>query len=302
MRGPDTSDYGKITNLYSASTLALDPDTGEIRWYYQTTPYDAWDYDGVNELVLADLKIDGSQVPVLMKADRNGFFYVLNRQTGELLSAEKFVPVNWAERIDLQTGLPVEIPESRPTADYRVQSVYPSFLGGKNWEPMAYNPDTGLVYIPANNLAMEMGTGEVMYRRGLFYLGSDWEMRPGPGDSIAELMAWNPATHEEVWSVPQKFPLHGGAATTAGNLVFMGGIDGLFSAYNAATGERLWSYTAVSGINAAPMTYLLNDRQYVAVAVGRPSVAPAYIGGEIGKKMLDATPAGGMVVAFSISE
>ena len=257
VRGPDTSDYGKITNLYSASTLALDPDTGEIRWYYQTTPYDAWDYDGVNELVLANLKLDGSQVPVLMKADRNGFFYVLNRQTGELISAEKFVPVNWAERIDLETGLPVEIPESRPTADHRVKDVYPSFLGGKNWQPMAYNPDTGLVYIPANNLAMEMGTGEIMYQRGLFYLGSEWEMHPGPGDNIAELMAWNPVTYEKVWSVPQKFTLHGGGGTitTAGNLVFLGGTDGLFSAYNATTGERLWSYTAVSGINAAPMTY-----------------------------------------------
>ncbi len=302
VRGPDSSDYGKITNLYSASTLALDPDTGEIRWYYQTTPYDAWDYDGVNELVLADLNIGGSQVPALMKADRNGFFYVLNRQTGELLSAEKFVPVNWAERIDLETGLPVEIPESRPTADYRVKDVYPSFLGGKNWEPMAYNPDTGLVYIPANNLGMEMGTGEVMYQRGLFYLGSEWVMHPGPGDSVAELMAWNPVTHEKVWSAPQKFALHGGAATTAGNLVFMGGIDGLFSAYNATTGERLWSYTAVSGINAAPMTYLLHDKQYLAVAVGRPTVAPGYIGGDMGKAMVDATPAGGMVVAFSLSE
>ena len=303
MRGPDSSDYGKITNLYSDSTLALDPDTGEIRWYYQTTPYDAWDYDGVNELVLADLPIDGNQVPALMKADRNGFFYVLNRQTGELISAEKFVPVNWAQRIDLETGRPIEIPESRPTADHRVKNVYPSFLGGKNWHPMAYNPDTGLVYIPANNLAMEMGTGEVIYQRGLFYLGSDWEMRPGPGDNIAELMAWNPVTHEKVWSVPQKFSLHGGGATTtAGNLVFMGGLDGLFSAYNATTGERLWSYTAVSGINAAPLTYLLNDQQYVAVAVGRPTVIPGFVGGDLGKAMVDATPPGGMVVAFSLSE
>ena len=300
VRGPDSSDYGTMTNLYSASTLALDAATGDIRWYYQTTPYDAWDYDGVNELVLADLNIDGNQVPALMKADRNGFFYVLNRETGELISAEKFVPVNWAERIDLDTGLPVENPASRPTADHRVTEVYPSFLGGKNWEPMAYNPDTGLVYIPANNLAMEIGTGEIMFQRGLFYLGSDWVIRPGPGDALAELMAWNPLTHEKVWSVPQRFPLHGGVTTTAGNLVFMGGVDGLFSAYDATTGERLWSYTAVSGINAAPMTYSLNDRQYVAVAVGRPTVAPGYIGGDLGKEMVDATPAGGMVVVFAL--
>ena len=116
-------------------------------------------------------------------------------------------------------------------------------------------------------------------------------------------MAWNPATHEKVWSVPQKLPLHGGGATTtAGNLVFMGGLDGLFSAYNATTGDRLWSYTAVSGINAAPMTYLLNDQQYVAVTVGRPTIILGYIGGDLGKAMVDATPAGGMVVAFSLPE
>ena len=287
VRGPDSSDYGKITNLYSASTLALDATTGEIRWHYQTTPYDAWDYDGVNELVLAD---------------RNGFFYVLNRQTGALLSAEKFVPVNWAERIDLETGLPVENPEFRATTGHRVQNVHPGFLGGKNWQPMAYNPDTGLVYIPANNLAMDMETGEVIYQRGLFYLGSEWEMRAGPGDNMAELVAWNPVSQEKVWSASQRFPLHGGTATTAGNLVFMGGLDGLFSAYDATTGERLWSYTAVSGINAAPMTYLLDDKQYIALTVGRPTVIPAFIGGDLGKAVVDATPAGGMVVAFSLPE
>ena len=302
VRGPDSSDYGKITNLYSASTLALDATTGEIRWHYQTTPYDAWDYDGVNELVLADLNIDGKQVPALMKADRNGFFYVLNRQTGALLSAEKFVPVNWAERIDLETGLPVENPEFRATTGHRVQNVHPGFLGGKNWQPMAYNPNTGLVYIPANNLAMDMETGEVIYQRGLFYLGSEWEMRAGPGDNMAELVAWNPVSQEKVWSASQRFPLHGGTATTAGNLVFMGGLDGLFSAYDATTGERLWSYTAVSGINAAPMTYLLDDKQYIALTVGRPTVIPAFIGGDLGKAVVDATPAGGMVVAFSLPE
>ncbi len=300
VRGPDTSDYGKMTNRHSASTLALDPDSGEIRWYYQTTPYDAWDYDGVNELVLADLNIGGSEVPALMKADRNGFFYVLNRQTGALLSAEPFVPVTWAERIDTETGLPVESPDYRPKAGHKAMDVAPSFIGGKNWEPMAYNPKTGLVYIPANNLSMDMGTSEVIFQRGLFYLGVSWEIEPGPGDYIAELLAWDPVNQKKAWSVKQTFPVHGGCMTTAGNLVFLGGIDGVFSAYDASSGEKLWSYTTVSGINAAPMTYLVNGKQYVAVAVGRPTVIPGFIGGDLGKQMVDATPAGGSLVAFSL--
>lgn len=297
VRGPDRSDYGEFTNRHSASTLALDADTGEIRWHYQTTPHDAWDYDGVNELVLADLNINGENVPALMKADRNGFFYVINRETGKLISAEPFVPVNWAERIDLETGLPVENAEKRPTATHKAKDIYPSWVGGKNWEPMAYNPNTGLVYIPANNLAMTMTTGEVVFKRGFFYLGTETETYAGPGNHIGALLAWDPVKQQKAWSVKQKFPVNGGTLTTAGNLVFFGNIEGKFEAFNASSGELLWSFNAGSGINAAPMTYQVDGKQYMAVTVGRPTVIP---GGELGKQMVEATPASGIVIAFNL--
>lgn len=303
VRGPDTSDYGDMTNLYSASTLALDPDTGEIKWHYQTTPYDAWDYDGTNEKILADLNFDGETIPVAMQADRNGFFYINNRITGELISANNFVPVNWASEVDLETGRPVENPDKRPTATNKAIDVYPSFLGGKNWEPMAFNPNTGLVYIPANDLTMDMeAEAELEYNRGFFYLGAEWEMVTGPSGSPGHLMAWDPINGEEVWSVPQKFPINGGTLTTAGNLVFFGNLEGRFSAFDAESGDELWGFNAGSGINSAPMTYSIDGEQYVAVTVGRPTVIPGFVGGELGKQMVDATPAGGSLVVFKLDQ
>lgn len=303
VRGPDTSDYGDMTNLYSAATLGLDPDTGEIQWHFQTTPYDAWDYDGTNEKIIADLEMDGETTPVVMQADRNGFFFINHRITGELLSAEPFVPVNWAEGFDLETGRPIENPEKRPTATNKAEDVYPSFLGGKNWEPMAYNPETGLVYIPANDLTMDMeAEAELSYNRGFFYLGAEWEMVTGPSGSPGHLMAWDPVKSEEVWSVPQEFPINGGTLTTGGDLVFFGNLEGEFAAFDATTGDKLWDFYAGSGINSGPMTYSVDGTQYVAVTVGRPTVIPGFVGGDLGKKMVDATPAGGSLVVFKLGD
>jgi len=301
VRGPDNSDFGEMSNLYSATTLALNPDNGEIQWHYQTTPYDAWDYDGTNEKVLVDLEIDGQMRQVAMQADRNGFFYVNDRNTGELLSATNFVPVNWASGIDMETGRPIENPDKRPTVDNKAEDVYPSFLGGKNWEPMSYNPNTGLVYIPANDLTMDMeATADVEYNRGFFYLGAEWTMVTGPTGSPGHLIAWDPAGQEEVWRVPQTFPINGGTMTTAGNLVFFGNLEGEFAAFHAESGEKLWSFNAGSGINSGPMTYRIDGEQYVALTVGRPTVIPGFVGGDMGKAMVDATPAGGYLVAFKL--
>lgn len=301
VRGPDESDFGNMSNLYSASSLAIDPETGEIKWHYQTTPYDAWDYDGTNEHVLANLTIDGEEVPVAMKADRNGFFYVMNRESGELVSAEKFMPTNWAEKIDMQTGMPVENPDNRPKVGHEAEGVHPSFLGGKNWEPMSFNPNTGLVYIPANDLTMDMSaTDEVEYNRGLFYLGAEWEMVTGPTGSPGHLLAWDPVEQKEAWRVPQKFPINGGTLTTGGNLVFFGNLEGEFAAFNAESGDKLWSFNAGSGINSGPMTYQIDGKQYVALTVGRPTVIPGFVGGDLGKQMVDATPPGGMLVVFEL--
>ncbi|MDH3712114.1 MAG: PQQ-dependent dehydrogenase, methanol/ethanol family, partial [Cyclobacteriaceae bacterium] len=299
-RGTDSHDYGSTTNLYSCTTLALDPDTGTIRWYYQTTPYDAWDYDGVNEFVLADFEIDGQQIPVGMKADRNGFFYVINRASGKLISAEKYVRVSWADHIDLATGKPVENPAFRLTSTKSASEIYPSLVGGKNWQPMAYNPNTGLVYIPANKIGMDCGSTEVSYQRGYFYLGFEWKMRYDDDRSAGEYVAWDPLKQQKVWTIPQKFPLTGGAMTTAGNLLFFGNHEGIFQAHHAVTGAKLWTYKTTSGVSAAPMTYSINGKQYVAIIEGRLTNFLNVFGGEVAKQMAEATPVGGRVLVFTL--
>lgn len=295
LRGPDNSKYGKMTNLYTAATLGINPDDGAIKWHYQTTPYDAWDYDGVNELVLADVKGE----PAAIKADRNGFLYVLNRNSGKVISAEKYVDVNWAKSIDTETGMPVEDPKYRLTKTNTVKAVYPSFMGGKNWQPMAYNPNTGYVYIPANNVGMDFKATEVEYKRGYFYLGTEWNMVYND-KPVGEYIAWDVANGKKAWSKPLKYPIPGGAATTAGNLVFFGDLTGKFYALNAKTGEELWSAKTDSGIGAAAMTYDIGGKQYVAIVEGRPTVIPGFIGGKMGEDMVKATPAGGKVSVYAL--
>jgi glucose dehydrogenase len=152
VRGTDSSNYGQYTNLFSSSTVAIDADTGKLAWYYQSTPHDAWDYDGVNENVLADVDINGQKTPLLFKADRNGFFYVLNRKTGQLISAKLFATANWTSGMDMSTGRPIEVPEKRPRLNFRAKDVCPSAIGNKNWMPMSYSPQTGLVYMPTLNI------------------------------------------------------------------------------------------------------------------------------------------------------
>ena len=298
VRSTGTSDYGKLTNLYSASTLALDADTGRIKWYVQDTPEDAWDFDGVNELVLADLKIDGQTVPVYMKADRNGFFYVVNRDTGKLISAEKYVPANWATSVDLTTTRPVEVSSKRPTADHPAKDVCPNLIGGKNWQPMSYNPDTGLVYIPSNNVCMDWKVSSVKYRRGVFYLGGEFPPVPGPGGYLGELIAWDPVAHKQVWGIKEDLPFNGGTLSTAGGVTFYGDLHGIFKALDAKTGKELWSMNVGSGVGAGPISYSVDGKQFVAVVAGRTVSLAAFVGG-IGEKMLAATPEGGTLFVFS---
>ncbi len=300
MRGPDTHEYGDMTNLYSASMLAINPDDGQIQWHYQTTPYDAWDYDGVNEPVLSEINVNGTETPVLMKADRNGFFYVINRTNGKLVSAEKFVRTDWAERVDMETGRPVENPKYRLTSTNSVDAVWPSFIGGKNWQPMAYSPKTKLAYIPANHLGMSFAASEVEYQRGYFFLGSEWEIfqENEPG----ELIAWDVENGKKAWGKKLKYPIPGGPVVTDGDLVFFGELTGNFHALNATNGEELWSYKTESGIGAGAMTYASGGKQYVAVVDGRPTVIPGFIGGELAEEMTTATPAGGTLYVFALPD
>lgn len=299
VRSTGDGNYGKLSNLYSSSTLALDAGTGKIKWWVQATPADAWDYDGVNELVLADLTIGGKKTPVYMKADRNGFFYVVNRETGKIVSAEKFVPsTNWANKIDLATGKPDENPDKRAGPNHPAKDICPNLIGGKNWQPMSFNPKTGLVYIPTNNVCMDWSVSEVNYRKGVFYLGAEFPTKPGPGGYLGELVAWNPVTQKKVWGVKSDLPFNGGTLTTAGNLTFWGDMHGIFHAYDAKTGKELWKASLGSGIGAGPVTYSIDGKQYVAIVVGRTASIPAFLG-DVGKKMTAATPEGGAVFVFT---
>ena len=299
-RGNDSSDYGKYTNLYSSSTLALDADTGKIVWHYQQTPYDAWDFDGINEKVLTDLSIGGSTVQALMTADRNGFFYVLDRKTGKLLSAAPFVHVNWAKGLD-EVGRPIEVPEMRPRKDVWAKDICPSFYGGKNFPPMSYSPQTQLVYIPTFNICMdEVGRDVGDPKKGIFFLGTEFDAgKIGPGGNGGEFMAWDPLANKKVWGIKESMPFVGGALSTAGGLVFYGNMQGELKALSAKSGDVLWRFQTGSGINQGPITYEIGGKQYIAVASGRLVGPPSFMG-ETGKKLVAATVEGGTLFVFDL--
>jgi PQQ-dependent dehydrogenase (methanol/ethanol family) len=299
VRSTGDGNFGKLTNLYTASTLAIDPNTGKIKWHIQGTPADAWDYDGVNELLLADLKIGGADTPVLMKADRNGFFFVANRETGKMISAEKYVYANWAKKFDISTMRAEEDPDKRPGPGHPAKDICPNLIGGKNWQPMSFNPQTGLVYIPTNNVCMDWSVSDVTYKRGVFYLGAEFPTKEGPGGFLGELVAWDPIANKKVWSIKEDLPFNGGTLTTAGNLVFSGNLHGDFRAIDAKAGTVLWSKNLGSGIGAGPVTYSVGGKQYVAIVIGRTAALPAFLG-DIGKKMVAAAPEGGALFVFAL--
>jgi quinohemoprotein ethanol dehydrogenase len=259
-------------NLFLCSIVALDPDTGEYRWHYQTVPGESWDYNSNMDIVLADLTIDGEVVKALMHAPKNGFFYIIDRATGKLISAEPFARTTWATHIDPETGRPVEVPGAR--YEDRRELVYPSPVGAHSWHAMSYNPKTGLVYIPAIDLPGDFDD------RGIdlsSWQAPDWEFDPGvhtftsdpPADAgTSTLKAWNPVEQRLEWEVPNPGVWNAGTLTTAGNLVFQGQADGRMIAYRADTGEDVWSFDVGSGISAPPITYAADGKQYVSVLVG----------------------------------
>ena len=304
VRGNDSSDVGKFSNLYSASVLALNADTGKITWHYQFTPHDAWDYDGVNELVFADLPVEGKKTPVIMQANRNGFFYVIDRASGKLISAKKYVEAtNWATGIDLKTGTPIEAAGNakRPGMKRKASDVCPNLIGGKNWMPMSYSEATGLVYIPTMNLCMDMEGIQSEYKRGAFYLGVNFDLgKVGPGGHMGGVKAWDPIKQQEVWFNKEDLPYTGGMMTTKSNLLFHGDIRGMFKAVDAKTAKTLWKFNTGSGIKAASMTYTLDGKQYIAVVSGRTLSIPAFFGA-LGEKMVAASPEGGTMYVFALN-
>jgi PQQ-dependent dehydrogenase (methanol/ethanol family) len=259
-------------NLYLSSILALRPDTGELAWYYQTTPGDNWDFTAVQPIILADLEIGGAKRKVLMQAPKNGFFYVLDRATGELISAEPYVAITWATGIDKATGRPIETEQSAYLEQPKL--VLPGPQGGHNWQPMSFSPKTGLVYLPAHDTPFWYANeGVFKLRPETWNLALDvdrvveqTEKEPPP--SKGQLIAWDPIAQKAVWRVEHDGHWNGGVLTTAGGLVFQGQGNGLFRAYHDGTGELLWEVRSQTGIMAGPISYALGDTQYVAVASG----------------------------------
>jgi quinohemoprotein ethanol dehydrogenase len=264
---PKVRNPGGGDNLFVASIVAIDADTGKYVWHYQQNPNEAWDYKATANMIAATLTIDGKRRKVLMQQPTNGFFYVLDRETGKLISADKLGKVTWAERIDLTTGRPVEAPNIRYETGETI--MWPSMIGSHNWQAMSFNPKTGLVYIPHMQLGARYTT--VVKPGDFSFAGmsvSGYKDPNDPNDGKGALLAWDPVRQKQAWKVPIDTIWNGGTLTTGGDLVFQGTGDGWFSAYDATSGKRLWRFNAGLGIVGAPISYAVNGKQYVSVLVG----------------------------------
>ena len=278
-RSPGPDGKGKGDNLYLSSIVAVRPDTGEYVWHYQTTPGETWDYTATQHIILADMEIEGAQRKVLMQAPKNGFFYVLDRETGEFISAEQYIPQTWAKGIDA-SGRPIENPEARIDVTGKPAMIMPGPLGGHNWHPMAYHPGENLVFIPAFEAATiyapeanwkpDMARGfNVGFDLAAGNLPADLGIRRQVYGTVSgKLLAWDPVAQEARWEVEHPGPWNGGILATGGGLVFQGNASSEFAAYKASSGDKLWSFDAQTGIVAPPITYTVNGEQYVAVLAG----------------------------------
>ncbi|MEQ1585806.1 MAG: PQQ-dependent dehydrogenase, methanol/ethanol family [Cyclobacteriaceae bacterium] len=266
IRSPEGGD-----NLFLCSVVALDPDDGKYLWHYQTTPGESWDYNSNMDIVLADLNIKGKQTKALLHAPKNGFFYVINRETGKLISADPYVATSWATHIDSVTGRPVEISGAR--YETAPASITPGPYGAHSWHAMSYNPETGLAYIPTLHTAASYSDEgydlttwhSIPFQGGL---GVKLGATPQPGEFPSSLTAWDPVKRKVAWAIPQKQFWNAGTLTTAGNLVLQGRADGKLIGYHAATGDSLWSFDVGLGISAPPISYSVNSKQYIALLVG----------------------------------
>jgi len=275
-------------NLFLSSVVALKADTGEYVWHYQETPGDAWDFDSAESIVLADLTINQSPRKVLLHAPKNGFFYVLDRATGELISAKPYTAVSWATGIDLKTGRPIENPQARYEGGKRAP-VAPGPPGGHSWHSMSFSPHTRLVYLPVQETGFLYKSDEhfqkkaIGYNVGIDFVAGGMPQQPEVKKAIlgtikGHLSAWDPIQQREIWRVDRQSPVNGGLLSTAGNLVFQGTAQGNLEAYRADTGQKLWSADAQSGVVASPMTYTVGAEQYIAVLAGWGGVFPLAAG------------------------
>ncbi|WP_281033123.1 methanol/ethanol family PQQ-dependent dehydrogenase [Mesorhizobium sp. M6A.T.Ce.TU.002.03.1.1] len=288
--GPWNPDLRPGDNKWTSGIFARDPDTGNAKWFYQWTPHDLHDYDGINEQVLLDMTWQGKPRKVLVRPERNGYVYLLDRTTGEVLSAVPFGPVNSSKGVDLKTGRLIVNPEKETSTGKVVRNICPTASGLKDWQPSAFSPKTGLLYIPHNNLCMDEEGVEVNYIAGTPYVGMNVRMIAGPGGHRGAFTAWNVAAAKPAWILKENFPVWSGAVVTAGNVVFYGTMEGWFKAVSATTGKLLWQFKTSSGIIGQPITYRGPDgHQYVAILSGVGGWAGAIVSGDLDPR--DATAA-----------
>jgi PQQ-dependent dehydrogenase (methanol/ethanol family) len=296
---------------------ARDPDTGMAKWVYQMTPHDEWDYDGVNEMILVDKEIDGAERKLLVHFDRNGFGYTLDRETGELLVAEKYDPaVNWATHVDMETGRPQVVPRystDHQGEDVNTTNVCPAALGTKDQQPSAYSPRTGLFYVPTNHVCMDYEPYQVSYTAGQPFVGATLSMYPAPGGThLGNFIAWDAVEGEIKWSLPESFSVWSGALATAGDVVFYGTLEGYLKAVDANTGQELYRFKTPSGIIGNVNTWMHDGKQHIGVLSGIGGWAGIGLAagltedtaglGAVGayKALSDYTQLGGVLTVFTL--
>ena len=296
--GPWNAEQRPGDNKWTTGIFARDPASGGARWYYQMNPHDEHDYDGVNEQLLLDMPFGGVMRKVLIHMDRNGYVYVIDRLTGQVLSADPFGPVNSSKGVDLQSGRLIVNPDKETKVGREVRDICPTASGAKDWNPTSFSPKTGLLYIPHENMCMDWTDLEVSYILGTPYVGANVHMKPGPGGHRGELTAWDPVNRRPVWVVTERFPVWSSTVTTAGDLVFYGTMDGWFKAVDARSGKSLWQYKVDSGIIGQPISYRGPDgHQYVAVLSGVGGWSGAVVSGPVDPR--DGSAALGMVNVMS---
>jgi lanthanide-dependent methanol dehydrogenase len=280
--GPWNPEQRQGDNKWTAGIFARNPDTGAAKWFYQTSPHDLYDYDAVNENVLIDLNINGQTRKVLAHPDRNGYLYVIDRATGEVISANAFVHVNTIDNIDLKTGRPHYVPDKKPVPGQVVRDICPHAAGGKDWQPSAYSPITHYLYIPHQNMCQDEEAIQANYIAGTPFVGANLKMYAGPGGNRGVFSAWDVAAGRSVWEIKENFPVWSGALATAGGLVFYGTMEGWFKALDARSGKLLWQFKAGSGIIGQPVAYRGPDgKQYIAVLAGVGGWAGGVVSGDL---------------------
>jgi len=313
--GPWNPDQRPGDNKWTAGVFARDVSTGEAVWFYQSTPHDLFDYDDINESILADIPWGNGRRPVLLRPNRNGYFYVIDRRTGQVLSAAPYGYINTTRGVDLRTGRLIYAADKEPKPGRVTRAICPASPGMKDWNPAAFSPVTGLVYIPHNNLCQDEAVTPANYISGTPFVGADVKMYAGPGGNRGVFTAWDPMRRRAVWEIKEDLPVWSPALATAGGLVFYGTMDGWFKAVDARTGKLLWRFKAGSGIIGQPISYRGPDnRQYIAVVAGVGGWAGAVVAGKLDtrdptaalgfvnatKDLPNKTTAGGMLYVFAL--